>query len=81
MMSRYYVSKKPQPSGDHEIHIAGCLYLPAEEDRIYLGNFHSSGDLHGSGGVHSCRLAVEEAKKHYSQVNGCYYCSSECYTP
>jgi hypothetical protein len=41
---------------------------PKPENRISLGD-HSS-----------CHSAVREAKKHYHQVNGCFYCSTECHT-
>lgn len=67
-MARYYVNKNAQANGDHEVHTTGCSFMPEEHNRIYLGDFAS------------CRSAVTEAKKHYSQVNGCYYCSRECHT-
>lgn len=67
-MKRYYVNKNRQPNGDHEVHHDNCLYLPKEENRIYLGTFSS------------CHAAVLEAKTHYSQSNGCKYCSIECHT-
>jgi hypothetical protein len=28
----------------------------------------------------SCGGAVEAAKQHYDDVNGCYYCANECHT-
>lgn len=67
-MARYYVNKNAQSNGDHEVHKQGCSFMPAEENRIYLGD-HTS-----------CQPAVREAKKHYSQANGCYYCSNACHT-
>lgn len=67
-MKKYYVNKNAQSNGDHEVHKSGCSWLPKRENRIYLGEFSS------------CKGAVREAKKHYSQVNGCYYCSNECHT-
>ncbi len=75
MMPRYYVNKNAQPNGVHEVHATGCAYMPDEQERVCLGNFH------GSEGLHSCHFAIKEAGKHYSQVNGCYYCASECYKP
>lgn len=66
--SKYYVNKNTQANGDHEVHKEGCDYLPKVKNRIYLGEFIN------------CEDAVEEAKEHYSQVNGCYYCSEECHT-
>ena len=65
---RYYVNKNGQTNGDHEVHESTCSFLPNEENRVYLGDFSS------------CRLAVSEARNHYTQCNGCYYCSSACHT-
>lgn len=67
-MALYYVNKNAQPNGDHEVHKQGCSFMPADENRKYLGSFSN------------CRDAVREATKHYSQVNGCYYCSYDCHT-
>lgn len=67
-MDKYYVNKNAQSNGDHEVHKAGCSYMPNLENRISLGEFHS------------CGGAVQEAKKHYHQVNGCYYCCNACHT-
>lgn len=65
---RYYVNKNAQADGDHEVHTAGCSFLPEEANRLYLGEFSS------------CSPAVTEARKHYRQVNGCFYCSRACHT-
>lgn len=67
-MHRYYVNKNAQDNGDHEVHQQGCDFLPQPENRIYLGTFSS------------CHEAVVAARQHYSQVNGCYFCSRECHT-
>jgi len=67
-MSRYYVNKNQQDNGDHEVHTTGCEWMPNPENRIYLGDFTS------------CGPAVTEAKKHYKQSNGCFYCSKPCHT-
>ncbi len=68
-MSKYYVNKNAQDNGDHEVHTNGCNWMPDPENRIYLGDFTS------------CEPAVAEAKReHYSQSNGCYYCSRPCHT-
>jgi len=67
-MSSYYVNKNAQTNGDHEVHTTGCRFLPAEHNRIYLGEFYS------------CAPVVTEAKKHYTQVNGCIHCSNACHT-
>jgi len=65
---RYYVNTSPQKTGEHEVHTEQCSFLPSKENRIYLGNFDS------------CRKAIIEAKKHYSNVDGCFYCSKNCHT-
>lgn len=67
-MAYYYVNKNAQPNGDHEVHVTGCLFMPEPQNRLYLGDFSN------------CVPAVQEASKHYSQVNGCYYCSNPCHT-
>jgi len=67
-MPIYYVNKKEQSNGDHEVHESNCPFLPIPENRKYLGEFKN------------CWEAVAEAKKYYDQVNGCYHCSKECHT-
>lgn len=67
-MYKYYVNKNAQGNGDHEVHRENCSYLPKRENRIYLGEFDN------------CDDAVEKAKDHYNQVNGCYYSSNDCHT-
>lgn len=67
-MAHYYVNKNAQANGDHEVHEEGCSWLPAVENRIYLG-------IHAT-----CASAVLEARKYYDQVNGCYHCSYPCHT-
>jgi hypothetical protein len=68
IMAYYYVNKNAQSNGDHEVHTGDCSWLPAAENRIYLGQFSN------------CRDAVAEARRYYSQCNGCYYCSNACHT-
>ncbi len=67
-MASYYVNMNAQTNGDHEVHTSTCAWLPAANNRIYLGE-HSS-----------CAPAVTEAKKHYSQSNGCVHCANACHT-
>lgn len=68
-MTQYYVNKNAQANGDHEVHQAtGCPTPADEHNRIYLGDFAS------------CHGAVQEAKKHYPQSNGCANCSPACHT-
>lgn len=65
-MASYYVNNDSQSNGDHEVHVTGCVFFPS--DRIYLGE-HSS-----------CNAAVTEAKRYYSQSNGCATCCPACHT-
>lgn len=67
-MARYYVNDNAQSNGDHEVHTAGCSFMPIPENRRFLGDFSS------------CHPAVVEAKKIYRQSNGCYFCSRPCHT-
>lgn len=67
-MAKYYVNKNAQTTGEHEVHREGCSWMPENSNRIYLGDFYS------------CKPAVEEAKKYYNNVDGCYYCCIDCHT-
>ena len=67
-MAVYYVNKNAQPTGEHEVHKDGCNYMPALENRVYLGYFDN------------CKDAVKEAKKKYDDIDGCYYCCRDCHT-
>ena len=63
-MPLYYVSQEPDEQGAYVIHRSTCGYAPSEDKRTFLGSY---GDCHD---------AVEEAKKIYSEIEGCFYC---CY--
>ena len=67
-MPNYYVNRQAQANGDHEVHKDGCAYMPNQDNRLYLGNFST------------CQEAVREAKRYFSQSNGCFFCSRECHT-
>lgn len=67
-MASYYVNQNAQDNGDHEVHMSGCSHMPEPGNQSYIGEFWN------------CTDAVEEAKKYYTQINGCYYCSNECHT-
>lgn len=62
---RYYVNKNAQDNGDHEVHRADCSWLPAAENRLYLGEFTSSYE------------ALRAAKRIYDAADGCAYCCPE----
>ncbi len=66
-MTRYYVNRNAQSTGEHEVHKATCGRLPEPVNRIDLGN-HST-----------CQQAIEAAKKHFTNVDGCAYCSPACH--
>lgn len=65
-MAAYYVNNRAQSNGDHEVHVASCIFFPS--DRKYLGEFSS------------CQPAVETAKQYYRQSNGCFTCCRACHT-
>ena len=67
IMSKYFVNRNAQSNGDHEVHKAGCNYMPLPGNYIDLG-YHSN-----------CKDAVREARKYFTQVDGCYYCCNECH--
>lgn len=64
---RYYINKRAQASGDHEVHTETCSFLPSAENRAYVGT-HSG-----------CASALAEAKRMgYTHVDGCYFCCRAC---
>jgi len=67
-MKAYYVNNNEQSNGDHEVHESGCSYMPKPENRTFLGSFIN------------CKYAINEAKKYYDDVDGCYYCCPDCHT-
>lgn len=62
MYKRYYKNKNAQANGDHEVHEEGCLWMPSEENRLYLGLFED------------CRDAVKKAKQIDPSADGCKHC-------
>ena len=63
-MPLYYVSNEPNEEGAHVVHRSTCGYIPSGKKQTFLGNYT---DVHD---------AVEEAKKIYPVIDGCFYC---CY--
>ena len=51
--------------GEHEVHTSSCAHGPSIENRINLGFSQNSSE------------AIKEAKKYYSDVDGCFYCCPE----
>ncbi len=68
-MPEYYVKKKAQSNGDHEVHQATGCPTPAE--------LHNKKPL---GWHQSCQSAVREAKKTYAKADGCANCCPDCHT-
>jgi len=66
-MMKFYVNKESESCGRHEVHRAGCIYLPAPEGALYLGKLASSFS------------AVAAARKMYHRINGCCHCAPECH--
>lgn len=64
-MSRHFVNDHAQPTGEHEVHKEGCGFTPILKTDL---GYHSN-----------CQSAIEEAKKKYSNVDGCYYCCNPCH--
>ena len=71
-MPTFILNRNPQLNGDHEVHNAstGCLYMPAPENRIPLGDYVT------------CHGAVLYAKQQWPnrRINGCYFCCNPCHT-
>lgn len=70
-MAQYCVNRDAQSgSRDHEVHNldVATRCLPSPPNRIALGD-HSS-----------CQSAVEAAKQHFDDTNGCAYCAPDCHT-
>ena len=67
-MAEYCVNKVAQANGDHEVHEQGCQFWPAAHNRQSLGNHPN------------CASAVREARRHFTNVNGCFYCARPCHT-
>ena len=67
-MPTYCVNTNPQLTGEREVHDTAkyCTHRPA--DCTSLG-WHSD-----------CHSAVQAAKRLYSNVDGCAFCTPECHT-
>lgn len=60
----YYVNKQSGYNHNHVVHAAGCSFLPAPVDRLFLGSFYH------------VNAAILQAKKYYSGAMGCETCCS-----
>jgi hypothetical protein len=68
MDTHYYVSQHANSNGDHEVHRKGCPYRPRGVEARLVGVFNC------------CGPALDAARQHYRQVNGCYHCAHHCYS-
>jgi len=66
-MPNFYVNTDAQPTGEHEVHENGCEHGPVAAKQKSLGWYSS------------CSSAITAAEKHYTKVDGCYYCSRDCH--
>ena len=66
-METYYLSLVAQTKGEHEVHVASCVYLPERAKREFLGVFEN------------CHEAIKRAKDYFDNVDGCAYCCSDCH--
>lgn len=66
-MAFYFVNKNAQPTGEHEVHKEGCVFMPDIENRIFLGYFTDA------------KAACMKAKEYFSKVDGCFYCAEEAH--
>ncbi len=68
-MAKYWVNNNSDnnPNNDHEVHKDGCHLLPAIVSKTSLGEHNN------------CSSAVTEAKKIYSNSDGCIHCIPECH--
>lgn len=67
-MAGYYVNDNAQASsGDHEVHVSSCAWLPLIQSKTYLGDFPS------------CVGAVAKAQTLYPASDGCAYCCPDCH--
>lgn len=67
-MPQYYVNDNAQPTGEHEVHKAGCSWLALARSTTALGVFSD------------CRGAVTKAREHYANADGCKHCCPACHT-
>lgn len=65
IMTKFYVSIKPQTNEIHSIHREGCPFMPEESKRIYVGAFSSVSD------------AAKEGMKYFSNSCTCRFCNKE----
>ncbi len=63
-LKKYFLNKRAQTNGEHEMHVEGCKWTP-KADPIYLGAFETEEE------------ALVVAKYFYPSANGCCHCCSK----
>lgn len=67
-MAQYFVNKNAQPTGEHEVHMQGCRFMPLPQNCLPLGEHLI------------CQSAVAAARKIFPNVDGCFHCCRVCHT-
>ena len=67
-MIYYVANKNAQNTGEHEIHAWNCEWLPQRTNQVKLGDFNK------------CEDALQEARRYFRNVDGCFYCCNACHT-
>lgn len=69
MYKHYYYNSNLDYRGNHEVHTGDCSYLPAPQNRVYIGY------------EASCQDAIRRAKSDTGKSNfdGCYHCCYPCH--
>lgn len=68
-MQHYYVDKRTQAEGGHQVHVPRCIHLPDNEDRIYLGSFVRNTE------------ALAAARHYFNDSCGCPWCCQAAEEP
>ena len=68
-MEKYYFYNFTDKNNNHEVHTADCTFLPATENRTYVGEFVG------------CYSAIVKARADYpsKSFDGCYFCCRPCH--
>ena len=69
-MKQYYMNMDTtqNPNNNHEVHATGCIWMPSEYNRVYIGYY--------SDGV---QAVAEARRKGYYNVDGCATCCPEAH--
>jgi|GEM_PF-3000780 len=66
MVRSYYLDRDSRGSGRHELHVRGCVLMPAVPHCIDLG-FYAN-----------CHAALQAAEVHFDRVAFCELCCRPC---